>query len=216
MAGILMDRFRYAPPAAADFGTLYEAGTGANPSLIDTTGRGLVMKFGAGTIANNSDYLKAATKAKASASSQDIIARIQTPHCFNFGLQGLCVSDGTKFVAFGFAPTSSIFPGIKVARWTNDTTFGSDRLTNFPIGLHVEWLRIGIVSGDPSVFYVSTNGTDWIEVFTESQAGFLTYTQVGLCLHVNRNAGSSFPVAGTEQSLMNVFYYSDPDIGPGF
>jgi hypothetical protein len=95
-------------------------------------------------------------------------------------------------------------------------TFDSDRLSNYPIGPHVEWLRIGIVSGDPSVFYVSTDGTEWVEVFSESQSGFLTYSQVGLCLHVNRNGGSSFPVAGSQQSIMNVYYYSDPDLSPGF
>jgi hypothetical protein len=216
MAGILMDRYRFGPPLASAFGTKYDAGTGSDPTLTDSATSGLVMNFGAGSISNNTDYVKAATKAKASASSQDIIARVNFNGLFTYSIAGLCVADGTKLITFGFAATSNGAYGLKVDKWTNDTTFSSEPLSNYPISPQCEWLRIGVVSGDPKDFYVSHNGVDWHKVLSSSMTGFLTYTEVGLATFVNRNGAGSFPLAGTEQFSMSCLYFKDPDIDPGF
>jgi hypothetical protein len=216
MSGILLDMNRYAPPAASAFGTKYNAGL-PDPGITDTSGRGLVFNFGAGSISNNTDYVKACVKAKASSpTTYDLIARIHHSLLFNFSMAGICIADGTKLVTFGFGPTSGATHGVKVTQWTNHTTFNSDRLANFPVSPKVEWLKIGVISGVPTDFYISHNGTDWAKILSEAQSGFLTYTQVGLASVVNAQAGSSWALNSTERMFFSCLYFADPDIVPGF
>lgn len=216
MTGILLDRYRFGPPAASNWTTFVDAGLGANPTLTDAATRGLVMDFGAGSISNNTDYVKAVTKNKPAGTDYDIIARIHLPGIFNFSLGGLCVSDGTKIVTYGFATNGSGGLGAKVSRWNTSTSFSADSLTTYPISPHCEWMKLSVVSSDPKDFYVSTNGVDWVKVMSTTQTGFLTYSKIGLAQVVNRNAASSFPIALSNQFTMAVMYYKDPDINPGF
>jgi hypothetical protein len=213
--GILMDKYRYGPPLAADFGTLHNAGL-ANPVLTDTVGSGLVMDFGAGSISNNSYYTKAATKAKASG-NHSVIARVQFAGLYNFMRAGLIFSDGTKLVSFAFGPTTAVGFGICLDSWNNFTgSNNSADVSNFPISPMCEWLRVDIVSNSPKDFYVSHNGRDWFKVWDTNFSGFLTVSEVGLTVSVDRAGSSSFPIALTEQLSMSCLYYKDGDIDPGF
>jgi hypothetical protein len=217
MTGILMDRYRFAPPVASDFPNKYDAGTGADPTLTDSATRGLVLDFGPGTISNNSHYLKAVTKTKPAGSNYDIIARLNSPSCFEFSLVGLCVTDGTKFVTYAFALTANASYGLKVTHWSDENTYGgTEPLNDYPISPQCEWLKLSVVGGDPKDLYVSANGTDWQKVLSTSMAGFLTFTEVGLVAYVNRAGAGSFPIASTNQLSVQCLYYKDPDIDPGF
>jgi hypothetical protein len=215
MSGILMDKYRYGPPLASQFGTLYNAGL-TNPTLTDTTGSGLVFDFGTDTLSANSYYTKAATKTKATG-NHSVIARVQFAGLYNYMRAGLTFTDGTKHVDFAFGPTTAVSFGICVDSWSNFTgSNNSADVSNFPISPMCEWLKVDIVSNSPKNFYVSHNGRDWFEVWNTDFSGFLTVTQVGLTLSADRNGSSSFPIQSTQQLSMSVLYYKDGDIDPGF
>jgi hypothetical protein len=213
--GILLDKYRYGPPAAADFPTLYNAGL-ANPVLTDTVGSGLTLDFGAASISNNSYYTKAATKTKASG-NHSVIARLNFTGLYNYMRAGLIFTDGTKLVSFAFGPTTTVGFGLCLDSWNNFTgSNNSADVSNFPISPHVEWLRVDIVSNSPKKFYASHNGLNWFQVWDTDFSGFLTVSEVGLTVSVDRAGSSSFPIAATEELSMSCLYYKDGDINPGF
>jgi hypothetical protein len=217
MAGILFDKYRYAPPRASQFATLV-ATNSQSPTRTDTNGRGLSIDFGASPAGG--DNVRAVLKAKTTlTTTYSIITRmVTTSMVYSFQGSGLCLYDGTKLVTFAHAcSTGNSSPGIKIDKWTNATTFSAEPFgpPDNKCSKWFEWLRIDVVAGDPSKFYISDNGTDWIQIFAASMAAFLTYTHVGFCTFVNRNGGP-FAQSGTNQQNANVLYYSDPDIVPGF
>lgn len=206
-----MDAYRYVPPLAANFPNVYGTNS-VNPTVTDTTGRGLVLDFGLTPAAG--DNVRGITKAKPSASSYSMILRsmICPGLSFNSWIGGLMVSDGTKFVTFGHATGTSGVPQLRITKWNTKTSINADTFSVNPVPFQYEWLRWDVVSGDPKKFYVSMNGTDWIDFIEISHSGFLTHTEVGLCAHVN-NPG--FPAAAAGNFLtQSILYYSDPDIVP--
>jgi hypothetical protein len=210
MSGIILDRDRYVPPLASQFATRVLTNA-QNPTVTDTSDRGMVIDFGTSPAAGNN--VRAVLKAKTVlTTTYSIIARVRTTAMvFNNLTSGLCLYDGTKLVTFGHSDSSSV-TGFNIDKWTNTTTLSVNALTG-KSNKWFEWLRIDVVAGDPSLFYISDNGTDWIQILSLSMAAFLTYTHVGFCSRVNRSGGPT-PVAATNQLSASVLYYSDPDIVP--
>jgi hypothetical protein len=202
---------RYCPPLASQFTTIN--GTNAQtPTVTDTAGRGMVIDFGTSPAAG--DNVRTILKAKTVlTTTYSIITRIATSvPGMTFG-SGLALWDGTKIVTFSPGLTASNTPGIRIVQWTNSTTASSAPYQNVNSPSSFEWLRIDVVAGAPTKFFVSANGIDWFDCFESSQAGFLTYTHVGFCSYINRS-GNVLPVAATNQMSASVLYYSDPDIVP--
>ena len=223
MTGIVMDRYRYVPPLAAQFSTI--VGTNSeNPTLTDTTGRGLNIAFG--TNPASGDNVRGAFKSLNAASSQTIIARFEwMEYGWDFAGAGLAFTDGTKIIAFSH--TWRGLPGYNIDFWTNNTSFSSEPLITGQNDVSsisgqaktgvggMEWMRVDIVSGVPTIFYVGPNGTDWLELYNTSTSSFMSSpTEVGFQITVNRNGGQ-MPISGTQQMFLNVLYYKDPDIVPG-
>ena len=103
----------------------------------------------------------------------------------------------------------------QVLRWTNSTTLNGTIPYNPSTytGGGMEWMRMDIVGGALTNFFVGCNGKDWLELYSGSQSAFITPTKVGLVSVVYKNAGQ-FPPAGTNLTYLNCLYYSDPDITP--
>jgi len=217
MTGIVMDRYRYVPPLASQFPTII--GTNSeNPTVTDTTGRGLNIAFG--TNPASGDNVRGCFKSLNAATTQSIIARFEfMAYGWEFTLAGLGFYDGTKVISYAQSWRGT--PGFNVDFWTNNTTFSSEPLiTGSNAGSSpsssggMEWMRVDIVSGHPQNFFVGPNGTDWIELYNGSTSSFMASpTKVGFVMEVNRNTGS-MPVSGTQQMFLNVLYYKDPDIVP--
>lgn len=215
MTGILLAQDRYVPPLATVFGTTF--GTNSeNPTLTDTTDRGLLFAFGSSPGAG--DNHRYVTKAKPTASNYDIIARFMvSPLGFNFFQPGLYLSDGTKHIFFGTHTGSSAPLLWSLQWWNNQTSFSSNRLDTSSQSrppMQFFWLRIGVVSGVPTDYYVSHNGQDWVKLLSEAATGFLTFTQIGFGCNVNRNGGA-LPIASTPHAYVSLLYWADADIVPG-
>jgi hypothetical protein len=94
MAGILFDKYRYAPPRASQFATLV-ATNSQSPTRTDTNGRGLSIDFGASPAGG--DNVRAVLKAKTTlTTTYSIITRmVTTSMVYSFQGSGLCLYDGT-------------------------------------------------------------------------------------------------------------------------
>jgi hypothetical protein len=211
---LVMDRERYCPPAASLFTTI--VGSNAEvPTIADTVGRGLKIDFGVSPVAA-SENARLILKPKTTlTTTYSIIARICTSTlACRSTVSGLCVSDGTKCVVISMGLNTVDFPGLYIRRYTSPIVLNSNLIaTNGEMMKVIEWLRIDVTAGDPSKYYISDNGTDWILLLSQSQTAFLTYTHVGFVSGINRTSGP-LPVAGTNQLSTSVMYFSDPDVVP--
>jgi hypothetical protein len=209
--GVQLDKDRYGPPEAADFATL--VGTNSvDPTLTDTTTRGLLFDFGASPAAG--DNIRLALKEVPSDTDYSVIARVTPTVPISSFTEALAIAfyDGTKILDIGLTnPTSGTSPtSVRVTKWTNNTTFSAAVATIPILGNAPEWFKADVVSSKLQKFYYSHDGTTWIEIVDADQSGFITPTHVGFGLHTAAQAS----VSGTSVSTMNVLYYSDPDITP--
>jgi hypothetical protein len=177
----------------------------------------MVINFGTSPLAASENARQILKPKTTLTTTYSIIARIcTTSMACRSVVSGLCVSDGTKCVVISMGLNTVDFPGLYIRRYSSPTVLDSNRIgTNSEMTRVMEWLRIDVTAGDPSKYYISENGTDWIQVLSESQTAFLTYTKVGFVSGINRTSGP-LPVTGTNQLSANVMYFSDPDIVPGF
>lgn len=214
MADFTLDYTRFVPPLASQFATLINTNS-QDPTLTDAqTTRGLVMNFG-----NNpavGDNVRLALRSKTAGASQDIILRMQ-PSVFqtNFMGAGLALRESSTGKLITWGQQSN---GINALRWTNNTPgmtitqIGTANMLPAP-GLAFEWFKITLAADDPSSFYVSRNGTDWIRPFAvASQTAFMTFNQVGFYLY-STNGGVG--VNGTDNKITNsILYFKDAGIIP--
>lgn len=216
---ILLSHERYVPPGASNFSTLIGTNS-VNPTITDsapnsgTTGDGTVFHFGASVATG--DNVRCALKS-ISVASGTIIARIrQMPIAWEFTTSGLALSDGTKIIMFGYgwpqASGSLNGPVVVVEKWNSATSFSATSTTIFQSGGTLEWWKITFSANQPTAFYVSNDGVNWIEVFG-ALSGFLTsISKAGVGIHINNNVGA--PALGSDFGFLNLLYYSDPDISP--
>jgi hypothetical protein len=213
---------RYYPPAyqatgstGAFFNSTTTTNTDATWSVNNTADRGLNYNFGTSPAAG--DNVRSVRKQLNTGNAQSIIARFEfTPQFFQYSGCGLMLSDGTKFITFGYEQNATLV-GLNIGEWTNSTTSSSNPIAQSAMSQpnwQGNWLRIDTnSSGAITAFYVSTNGKDWIEIYNTSLSAFMTPVYVGLYVHVNRTAGNE-PVSGTNQQYLNCLYYADFDIVP--
>lgn len=205
---------RYAPPTTSSFTTV--VGTNSeNPSVSDTSDRGLNVTFGVSPGGGNN--VRFVGKNINAASNQSIIARLELPILVpQFYGAGLAFYDGTKLITFGVAAHSGDFlQRLDITEWNSTTSFNSNvfESVQYPPAM-LEWFRMDIVAGKIQRFFVSKNGKDWIEFFNTDLSGFMaTPTKVGVYMAVSQSAGD-LPISGTQQNYCNILYYSDPDIVP--
>ena len=212
MTDILMDRYRYAPPGKASFNSLTVSTNSESPTATDTSGRGLLVQFGVNPAAG--DNLRGFFKAANSATAQSVIARFDFPTwgLANYFGGGLAFSDGTKFNVIRTDYRNAV-PYMFIDDWTNSTTFGST-LLSFPWP-EPSWVKWDVVGGHPQTISIGPNGTDWMEMYNTSDASLSALSYVGFVVYANRSSGNE-PISGAQQMFLNVLYYSDPDIVPGF
>lgn len=215
MSNFTLARYRYCPPLASQFPTI--VGTNSeNPTIMNTTGRGLHMDFGNNPSGTYS--IRGCFKNINAASSQSIIARFEFPGWgWNTMCSGLAVTDGTKYVTHGinWNANGSKAAIYQVLQWTNSTTLGGT-VPYSPAtytGGGMEWMRMDMVGGALTNFFVGCNGVDWLEIYSGSQGSFITPTQVGMFI-LGGKGGGQIPPTGTNLSFLNMLYYSDPDITP--
>lgn len=217
MTGLLLSKYRYAPPAASHFSTLIGTNS-VNPTITDsapnsgTTGEGTVLHYG-NSIAAGSN-IRGAFKS-ITATSDTIIARIrQMPIAFDALTSGLALSDGTKIIMFGYGwplATSSLRgPHITAELWTNNTTLNSTQKLTYIGGSAFEWWKITFAAHQVTGCYVSDDGVNWIQFFGGS--AFLNISLAGVAIQITNTAG--FPGLGSDFGFLNLFYYSDSDITP--
>lgn len=208
-AGSALARYRYAPPLVSQFSHATYGTNSENPTISDTSDRGLAFKYGVSPAGGNN--CRAKTKLLNAATNQSIIARFEFPPVlYNFNGAGLVFTDGTKFIVFGIGSDGNI----QVLTFSNTTTFGSALVSEQTGNAGaMEWLKADIVSGALQTFSVSMNGKDWYEVYNTTTSGFFTPTEVGFGGFVNVNSGAT-PVSGAEVMPFQCLYYSDPDIVP--
>jgi hypothetical protein len=219
--GIILDRYRYAPPMARQFPYLFGTGsatitttTGGSqyPTVTDTTNRGMNLTYGT----YGSAGLRGCMKLMNAAKNQTIIARLDFPR---WGYEymdcgGLFMSDGTKFLDFVQDYRSSN-RGFFIDQWNSQTSYSSEPLsgTSSESIAEMEWFRWDIVNGNPTNWMVSPNGTDWICIYQSTNSWLASCSYIGFGFQVNHNAGD-YPVSGTNEGYLNVLYYKDLDIVP--
>lgn len=206
-------RTRYAPPLASQFAALTIGTNSENPTITDTSDRGLQVAFGISPASG--DNVRGIFKNLNAATNQSIIARFEfAPNFPNFISNGLSFTDGTKIITFGMGAAGGSVAQFFVTEWNSSTSFSGNVFTSTSnVNPATEWLRADIVAGKLSKFFVSMNGKDWIEIVSSDTSGFMTPTKVGLYTAVNRNGGD-LPISGTQNAFGNCLYYSDPDIVP--
>jgi hypothetical protein len=84
-----------------------------------------------------------------------------------------------------------------VARWNSATSFGSNVLTYAETGLFngdFRWYRIQKTGGNLNFFY-STDGQNFIQLYTEAQNAFFTTAPDNWCIAANGNNGGGTTTA---------------------
>jgi hypothetical protein len=211
---LTLARYRYCPPTAADFPTLVTTNSESQAPIIqNTTGRGLNLQFGNNPASGFN--IRGCFKNLNAASNQSIIARFEWPSWgFNYLGMGLAITDGTKFVtwAMGWGQNQ---PYYAADYWANSTTHTTTLYnpSSTYAGGGMEWMRMDIVGGALTNFFVGCNGVDWLELYSGSVAADITPTKVGLAFFLEKSGGN-YPPTGTNLTFFNCLYYSDPDITP--
>jgi hypothetical protein len=208
--GIILDRYRYAPPPATLFSHYFDDGT--HVTVTQTNNRGMNITFGSYA----SVTLRGVAKTMNAATNQSIIARIDCPRWGYpyYDTGGLFMSDGTKILTF-VQDFRSSNRGFFIDQWNSATSYSSEPLSGSSaesIG-EMEWMRIDVVNGHPYNFMVSPNGSDWINIYQSSNGWLASLSYVGFIMQVNHGSGD-YPVSGTNEGYINVLYYKDLDIIP--
>lgn len=99
---------------------------------------------------------------------------------------GLWLSDGTKNIIFGVQGNN----GLRVSLFTDFTTFSSDiiAVATFVYNGPLMFLRIQ-ETGSNRFYFLSSDGINFILIFTESNTAHFTTTDYGFCAEV-RNTGT--------------------------
>lgn len=209
--GIILDRYRYAPPSSAEFTHNFDDGT--HVTVTDTSDRGMNVTFGSYASAT----LRGVAKVMNAATNQSIVARLDSPRWgYNYhDAGGLFLSDGTKILTF-VQDWRASSPGFYIDQWNSASSSSSELLSGNSDNMlaEMEWFRIDVVNGHPYNFMASTNGTDWLTIYQSSNSWLgSTPWYVGFIMQVNHSSGT-YPVSGTNEAYVNVLYYKDLDIVP--
>jgi len=112
----------------------------------------------------------------------------------NFLLKGMVLSDGTKYLTFGFESNSNDCGiggnfAIGVTYWTTASAFSANLAKTCQTA--IPWLGLQIVvSGGNTTYNYSKDGINWIQLFSETTGTHVTQTKAGFFLNPNSAAGS--------------------------
>jgi hypothetical protein len=179
----------FGPPLAASFTLQSPVGLAPATSLTDISGAG--MQFYCGQTVNGNS-VRLATQAVPGA-TWTMTARLRaTMAPGNYRALGLGVTDGTKIIGFANAQnTNGVL--LDVDYFTDNVTFSSAPYSfgPGPVPCQYEYLRIKN-DGTNLIFYVSTTGRGWVQVFSALKGAFLgAITRVGLYAAGNRQGGTA-------------------------
>jgi hypothetical protein len=100
---------------------------------------------------------------------------------------GIFISNGTRFVGFQAAQDK-----IYVSEYSNSTSFNANEFSNTNLlaayGLP-HWMRFSD-DGTNREYLLSSNGIDWISVYTSSRTTWLTPSQIGWAMNSRASSGS--------------------------
>lgn len=190
----------WAPPTAASFPTIINAGGGSPaPAVTDTT---YGMLFDSGPTIG-SDSVRAALQPIPNATTFTLILGIRLNLVpLNYRSLGIGLYDGTKFVAFYQIGTAG---GIQVNNFTNLTTFSSTPLSLAWGQQQTYYFKI---QGDGTnlKYSISTDGRNFTQLLSTLVGAWLgTITKCGIIS--NANANTTPPAAG-DHIFGDVFYWS--------
>jgi hypothetical protein len=176
--GATVDLPNYAPPLASDF-PITEVAAGITLAISDTKS-GMGFKVGASSAGVHlAMALRPTTSTFAMIGRMRQAAKYQNPwqcgFCVRNSANGRVVSIGN--VSLGSSQV------VEVDRWTSSTTYSANVYSyGTGVGLHMlpNWFRI-VGDGTNITFYVSGNGSDWTQVWTETIATFIgAVDQIGI------------------------------------
>lgn len=112
---------------------------------------------------------------------------------------GLLLYDGTKLWSF-WCGMSSQFRNALIIKWTNTTTQSTTAINaGTPVTMGLHFLRVTDDGASRSGF-VSNNGKDYAQVFSEATNAFLTPTQFGISTF-NNSLGGALAAKGSVYHL---------------
>jgi hypothetical protein len=141
------------------------------------------------------DYISGIVRTLSNGSSYSIVTAISLLQSnSSYPDFGLCISDGTKFIAFSVANRGTIAaPYLAIYQFNSATSFSASAQTGQPVNYvgPVLWLKI-TNDGTHRTYYASIDGVAWAQVYQEASATFLTETQAGIhiCVDVGNAAGT--------------------------
>lgn len=170
----------YAAPLAADFPTIVVA-AGATLALSDSkAGMGFKMTC------SGSSGVHLALALRAASGAFNMVGRIRyVGKVINPFQAGFCVRNSANGKVLSIAKVRfGTGYALEVDRWTSTTAFSANQFTWSNSATHEigdsPWFKIAS-DGTTLTFYISANGTDWAQLYSETIAAFLGgVDQVGL------------------------------------
>lgn len=171
--------FPYAPTSAASFTNNINGGAGSI-SIADVAHVGTVFTYGAQA---NSGQVRGYDMAWTA--GKTVTARLKTVYLYQFCSTFIYFTDGTKLVTFGVDLNGGT-PRASVFHWTNPTTF-SALVSSITAGPQLDIMLRVVDDGANYNFYLSANGNNWTQVYSEARTTFLTATRVGFGANLQTN-----------------------------
>jgi hypothetical protein len=176
----------FSPPLASYFDTLW-SGTGTNIALTDDAQAGLLFDCGPPS-SGDLGGVHALRTLTTPADAWSMIAKMSSPltsqahSCYGLGLYN---SSAGKILISGLAEGQTM----KLLRLT-PTGYNSEQDWSFAVT--PSWFRADYDGSGTLSFYVSTNGKNWLEIYTEAVSGWLTGPpdKIGFGGDYNRGTGS--------------------------
>ena len=134
------------------------------------------------SVSNSGELVSALLKA-APATPYSVVARMKLfPASSQYVKAGLCVSDGTKFQIMGLAYQGGFNYG--VVNMNSASSYSGFQGSTIAMTWWPDWHRIRD-DGTNLYYDVSSDGAQWVNMYSFSRTAFLTPTKVGICIDPN-------------------------------
>lgn len=205
-AGSILAKDRFAPPLVADFPTLLGTNS-TNPNLTFDSETGLYLGFGLSPAGG--DNVRLAMRSIPSG-NYTIVTRMRgmTHGAIQYNWTGMVLRNSTnnKLIVFGINAT-----GVEVLRYSSQTAWNATPWKgDVPIN-QPEWFKIAY-DGTYINFYVSTNGKNWVAIWRETPATWITPDQVGFGVMVNHTGNWVNAADSVNEIGLNILYYDDGNV----
>lgn len=177
------------------------SGTGSLANFTQSAVSGVILSAPA-TTTNSNSLIYGVNNITAGTNGWRLTVRMRriTPFS-NWGMMGVILRNGTSGSSVTYALGSDVTTGINRNQFSNDTTWNavSGVVPWYELDI---WLRVYDDLTNRHI-YLSKDGFDWQEIYTEARTSYITPTQAGV--FINPNFGNANNISGKSAVGMKVY-----------